>query len=293
MIYPQLLKLTAIAVTLSLVTSCTSATKVTSITPVNSSPSLKKPKQRIVALTSLSADIVSTLNRTKLVGITGSRLFEGKTEFKDLPRVAEGRTAPQLEKIVALKPDLVIGASGFHDNVLKQLESSGIQTLASEVNSWEGLQTLTKEIATAIKTDPQPLLDRYNKMLANPPQIKGKALILAGDKPMTAPNAKSWAGDVLAKMNIANATADLQGASGFRGYVTLSPEKVLQVSPEIVFLIETQPGSTELVKKNSFWSQLPAVKNNRLYTFDYYGLVNPGSISSIEQAFQKIKSITP
>jgi iron complex transport system substrate-binding protein len=293
MISPKISKIVVIVMALSLATSCNSNIQTAPLKTPSSAASVVSAK-RIVALTSLSADIVGILDHTKLVGISGSRLFDQKAEFKDLPRVSEGRTPPQLEKIVALKPDLVIGASGFHDNVLKQLKSSGIQTLASEVNSWDGLQSLTKEIATTIKADPQPLLDRYSKMLANPPQIKGKALILAGDKPITSPNAKSWAGDVLAKMNVANATADLQVSSAFQGYVTLSPEKVLQVNPATIILIDTpQPGAVDAIKKNSFWAQLPAVKNNRFYTFDYYGLVNPGSIDSIEQAFQKIKNITP
>jgi iron complex transport system substrate-binding protein len=288
------LKIATISILL-LATACSSTKDVTptSSTSIISTTNKIQSATRIVALTSLSADIIDALDRTKLVGITGNTLSDQKAEFKELPRVAQGRTAPQLEKIVALQPDLVIGASGFHDNVLKQLKNSGIQTLATEVSSWEGLQKLTKEIATAINADPQPLLARYDKMLANPPQVKGKALILAGDKPLSAPNAQSWAGDMLAKMNVANATAELQGSSGFRGYVTLSPEKVLQVNPEIIILIETQPGSADAVKKNDFWSQLAAVKNNRFYTFSYYGLVNPGSISSIEQAFQKIKDITP
>ncbi|PHK11615.1 iron ABC transporter substrate-binding protein, partial [Nostoc linckia z13] len=49
---------------------------------------------------------------------------------------------------------------------------------------------------------------------------------------------------------------------------------------------------TELLddlKKESFWKQLQATQNNRVYVFDYYGLVNPGSINAIEKACQKLQ----
>ena len=53
-------------------------------------------------------------------------------------------------------------------------------------------------------------------------------------------------------------------------------------------------GNNELMqqfKNQSFWSNLTAVKNNQVYTLDYFGLVNPGSIDAIEQASTKLKQI--
>ena len=72
---------------------------------------------RIVALSSLSADLVQQLSPTKLVGITGSSLLNDDSRFSQLPRVSSGRTPPNLEKIVALEPDLVLGSMGFHDKI--------------------------------------------------------------------------------------------------------------------------------------------------------------------------------
>ena len=45
----------------------------------------------------------------------------------------------------------------------------------------------------------------------------------------------------------------------------------------------------ESFKKEAFWQKLQATKNNRVYVFDYYGLVNPGSIDAIEKACQQLK----
>ncbi|HHP7245545.1 MAG TPA: ABC transporter substrate-binding protein, partial [Elainellaceae cyanobacterium] len=68
--------------------------------------------ERIVALTSLSADLVHQLDSSKLVGVPGSSLIAGDTRFEGIEHVSSERTPPNLEKVVALNPDLVIGAAG-------------------------------------------------------------------------------------------------------------------------------------------------------------------------------------
>ncbi|MBE9117714.1 ABC transporter substrate-binding protein [Lusitaniella coriacea LEGE 07157] len=247
--------------------------------------------ERVVALTSLSADIIYQLDKTKLVGIPGSRLMAGDERFQDLPKVSQGQTPPNVEKIVALKPDLVIGAAGFHDAVLKQLEEVGVATQSTEIDSWDGLIALTEEIARAIASDPDPLLERYQTFLADIPESKYSTLTLVSRQPMLAPNKNSWAGDLLSKFQVQNVAAELQGNAPIGGYVTLSPEKVLQSQPEILLIVDTGEGLPEQLKSEPFWQELPATQRDRVYVFDYYGLVNPGSIDKIEEACIKLQEI--
>ncbi|MEO1377392.1 MAG: ABC transporter substrate-binding protein, partial [Cyanobacteria bacterium J06635_10] len=115
----------------------------TQVTETQGSETKIENAKRVVALTSLSADIIHRLDATRLVGIPGSRLLRKDERFKELPTVSEGRTPPNIEKIVALKPDLVIGAVGFHDQTFKKLKDLGITTLASRTNSWDTLIKLT------------------------------------------------------------------------------------------------------------------------------------------------------
>ena len=114
--------------------------------------------------------------------------------------------------------------------------------------------------------------------------------VIAGYQPILSPNKTSWTGDVLQRSGLTNLTADLQGESRQRGFVTLSPEKMLEVNPDRLILVDTGDGTIEKYKASPFWSQLKAVQTNQVYTFDYYGLVNPGSLDSIEKAYQKLSS---
>ena len=84
--------------------------------------SSKTSVNRVVALSSLAADIIFQLDQTKLVGIVGSQLLKDDSKFKDIPRVSAEQNPPNLEKIVALKPDLVIGVAGFSDVPLQKLK---------------------------------------------------------------------------------------------------------------------------------------------------------------------------
>ena len=250
-----------------------------------------KPASRVVALTSLSADILSRLDKTKLVGVAGSKLLSQNPDFAKLPRMSEGRTPPNLEKIVALKPDLVIGAVGFHDAAIAKLKSLGIQTLLWEVDSWRSLNTLTQTLAEAVQADPKPLLKQYQTFLDAAPTQRASTLVLASRQPLMSPNKKSWAGDLLAQFGVKNVVADLQGSSPMRGYITLSPEKILEANPESVILVDAPQGEIEKIKGEPFWSKLRATKAQRVYTFDYYGLVNPGSIDTIEKACDRLKQV--
>jgi iron complex transport system substrate-binding protein len=257
----------------------------------NSSQNPIKSASRVVALTSLSADIIYRLSPNKLVGVTGSKLIDRHPGLSKSTRVAEGRTPPNLEKIVALQPDLVIGSAGMHDQVLAQLQQSGIQTLATKIDRWEALPELTKTLAQAVEADPEPLLKSYQGYFDPKPNQTASTLILASDRPLLSPNSQSWAGNLLTQLGIKNVVANLQGKSQFSGYITLSPEKLVEIDPEVLILINTPNADINRVKDNPLFKQLKATKNNRVYVLDYYGLVNPGSIEAIEQATKRLRQI--
>jgi iron complex transport system substrate-binding protein len=298
--------LSALAVLMSIVlAACTTANtqqsqiKVTNPTETLNTNSQQLPTEsakRVVALSSLSADIISQLDQTKIVGITGSKLFKDDSKFKDIPRVSEGQNPPNLEKVVELKPDLVIGAEGFSNIPIQKLQQLGIPTLLVKVNNWKSLEELTKTLAKKIDADPQPLLNRYKTFLPEKPTQGFSTLALVSRQPILSPNKNSWAGDLLAKFQAKNIAADLQGKSAIGGYVTLSPEKVLEANPEVIILVNPPQGNSEAglldsLKKEPFWKQLEATKNNRVYVFDYFGLVNPGSIDAIEKACRQLKQV--
>lgn len=248
--------------------------------------------QKVVALTSLTADIIYRLDATKLVGIPGSRLLKEDERFTDFPTMNEGRTPPDLEKIVALEPDLVIGAEGFSDQTLSKLEELGIKTIATNIDSWEALKEVTKTLASEIKADPEPLLKEYDTYLPNQNNEKSNlsTLVLVSRQPILAPNKNSWAGDLLSQFPVTNLAAQLQGSSPVGGYVTLSPETILESNPDTLIIVDpSREGILEQLKQEPFWQNLKATQQDQVYVFDYYGLVNPGSLEKIKTTSQQLE----
>ena len=226
--YKTLFDRTAILLLSLAFTACSAATSpqtqqsTPAISPSANQPEITKSEaaQKVVALTPLTADIIHQLDKTKLVGIPGSKLVSSNPKFTGITTVTADRTPPNLEKIIALKPDLVVGAAGFHDKTMEKLQQLGIKTLLTQVDSWKSLQELTTTLAKSLNANPEPLLKRYQTFLADIPNQNPATLVLVSRQPILSPNQSSWAGDLLSKFNVKNVAAQLQGDSPMRGYIT-------------------------------------------------------------------------
>ena len=239
--------------------------------------------KKIVTLTSLTADIVSKLNNSYLIGIPGSRLTRKNIELINKEIVSQGRTPPQLEKIISLKPDLVIGSASFHKKQLKKISSFGIRSEGVEVKNWLDLIDLIKRLSALTDGDSSSVVNHLENCNLKSNKNNNKVLILASAKPLLAPNSESWAGSLLDRFDINNSTKMLESKSQFKGYVNLSPEWLIANQPEKIIVVKTRPESIQSFLDLPFWSKLTAVKENKVRYMDYYGLINPGSIDSINE----------
>ena len=281
-----------------LLSSCSSFNSNNGAISDNNSKLLQdKSINKVITLTSLSTDIVSALSRDKLVAIPGSSLFKGKIDYQKLPRISQGRTPPNLEKIVSLKPDLVIGTKGFHDKILGKLKDINIQTISYELSDWNSLENTINLISTKLDINN---LRKSNEIIntklkecvnANEQKENPSVVVLASTKPILSPNSKSWAGNLLQRFGINSLTKDLDSKSEFRGYVNLSPEWLIKEDPDNLIIIQTRPGQYVDFEKSKPFSNLKAVKSDQVYRFNYYGLINAGSLESINSACLKLRKI--
>ena len=272
-----------------LLSSCSSRIKDLSSNEIDKSIKVQSTNKRIVALTSLTADLVNRLDSESLIGIPGSSLLKKNEQFKNKIVVSEGRNPPNIEKIISLEPDLVLGAKGFHSKALAQLNALGIETITSEVRNWNDLDLLIKKIGKYLLVD-TPSLDILAPYCNYEPKeyMSDSTIVLVSTSPLLSPNKNSWAGSLLDKFNINNLIRDIQSKSSFAGYVTLSPEVLLEENPENIIIVDTSNDIRSLFLSKSYTSELKAVNKNSVYSFDYYGLINPGSIESVNNACQKL-----
>ena len=251
----------------------------------------KDINKKIVTLTSLTADIVSKLNNSYLIGIPGSRLTRKNTELLNKEIVSQGRTPPKLEKIISLNPDLVIGSASFHAKQLTKLSSIGIRSEGVEVKNWFDLINLINKLSALTDGDSSSVVNHLDNCNLKNNKNNNKVLILASAKPLLAPTSESWAGSLLDRFGINNSTKMLESKSQFKGYVNLSPEWLISNQPEKIIVVKTGPDSIQSFIDLPYWNKLSAVKENSVHYMDYYGLINPGSIDSINKTCLTLSNI--
>ena len=251
----------------------------------------KNNNKRIISLNSLGADIVSKLDNNTLVGIPGSSLLKEDNKFTDKVVVSQGRMPPSLEKIIKLKPSLVIGSEGFHDKILGKLEDLNIQTLKTNTRSINQLEILINDLAKYLNKDSSKLKSSIKNCYINLSRYRGTAVILASTKPLLAPNANSWAGNLLDRFNFDNISKNLESKTEFKGYVNLSPEIILKTKPSKIILI-TFPGMNQnALLSEPILKKIISQNNSELISFNYYGIINPGSLKTINNACEKLSNI--
>ena len=248
-------------------------------------------KEGIVSLTSLTSDIIYSLNPNSLIGIPGSSILKKNNDFKNIPTISEGRMPPNIEKIISLNPKLVIGSEGFHDKTLERLDQLGIEVLKTKVNSWLDLISLINKISEITKSDNNLVLEKLRACFIDPSPKDKKVVVLVSTKPLLSPNNQSWAGSLLEKFNLKNLTADLKGSGRMKGYLNLSPEWLLKEEPDNLILIKFGNEQYNQYSSLPFWNDLKAVQNNKIDYFDYYGLINVGSLNSINNTCEKLESL--
>lgn len=252
---------------------------------------LNNTGQRIVALTSISADLVNSISNDSLVGIPGSSLFKNRKDFMNKIIISQGRNPPNLEKIIKLKPTLVIGAKGFHDKVLSKLEEFSIKTIATDIRDFSDLEQLSNLITKNSNILKFSLKNKLPNCYNLKPIKKDSTIVLVSTKPILSPNSKSWSGNLLNRFKINNLSAELEAKSSFRGYANLSSEWLISKNPENLILISTPGSDLSKYKKLEYWNKLKAVKNDNIYEFEYYGFINPGSLLSINNACTKLQDL--
>ena len=248
-------------------------------------------KLRIVAMTSLSADLLNRISPGSLVGIPGSSLLKKNKQFENIPIISSGRMPPNLEKIISLQPDLVIGAEGFHDRSLSRLNSLGIDTLSTSISSLDDLDILYGQLSSKLRVSPKSLETILKSCYSKKINQNKNVVVLVSSKPILSPNKKSWAGNLISNFKLNNLASEITNKTEFKGYVNLSPEWLLKSQPENILVIKTPGSDLSQYESINIWKNLNAVKNNKVFIFEYYGLINAGSINSINQACQKLSSI--
>ena len=237
-----------------------------------------KPKnrpdyKRIVSLAPAITEILFALGQSdRLVGVTDS--CDYPDAVRDIPNVSLW-FEPDLEKLSALKPDLVLGLETAHQRLKSELKSTGVQVIlvnptnvdaALEVISGLG-ELLDATAAARICTHNLRLrLNQLGRKVEKIPLEKRftvcRVLDLEGNKLMVA-GPLSFQYDVISRAGGLNVSGEYQDA-----YPKVSWAQFQRWDPAMVFFCGYDPQFIPRLKADSKWQSLTAIKSDRLYQFD-------------------------
>jgi iron complex transport system substrate-binding protein len=193
---------------------------------------LAGPAQRVVSLLPSLTETVCALGAcNRLVGV--DRYSNWPASVKTLPQLG-GLEDTQIERLVALKPDLVlvVGAA----RAIDRLEALGIPVMALEPNSLQDTQRVLDKVAQALGDRAAGLAawQRIDARIAAaaarvPPALRGKRVYFEVAASPYAAGAASFVGETLTRLGMGNVVPAAQGP-----FPKLNPEFVVRAKPDIV-----------------------------------------------------------
>lgn len=229
---------------------------------------------RIVSLVPSLTEAVCELGACdRLVGV--DRYSNWPAQVSRLPRLG-GLEDAQLERIVALKPDLVLISPA--SRVLARLQGLGLKVLVLEARTQAETQVVLERLAVALGQAGagEALWARMQARIALaaarvPPAWRGASTYFEVASAPYAAGASSFIGETLASLGLANVVGAELGP-----FPRLNPEFVVRARPQLV--IAAQQATQEMARRPG-WTSIPALAQGRACGFaplEFEVLIRPG-----------------
>jgi len=234
---------------------------------------LRRPVERAVSLApSLTEAIFAVGGGDRLVGVTTYCNYP--EEAKSIEKVGDTQT-PNIERIVALKPDMVfVSTASQLEAFMQTLEKQHISVFVVDAKGLDGigrsLKTLgrlfgTESVAETIAAE----LDRRTEAVAasvkDRPQTK--VFVQISKDPLFTIGKDSFLTEVVNRAGGVSATSEVATA-----YPKLSKETALALDPDVIILSDSEDNR----EPNAVFKNSKAVKNGRVYRINADIISRPG-----------------
>jgi len=224
----------------------------------------------------------------RVVGVTSNCNYPPEAKNKE----KIGGFFLNLEKIVSLKPDLVVMFGDLQNKDVGRFKKYGLPVFTINPKTIDGVmesiialgektgtQEKAKDVTKRMLRQLQTIKARTNEYrpslmevlkLWNPAEIERKALVIVGLNPLVVAGGETFIDDILKRAAIKNVAAAAKAV-----YPQYSFEKLVAENPQYIIIPDGLVSQDEM-KKNSRWRSLEAVRKNRVLFIDEYLLSRPG-----------------
>lgn len=229
------------------------------------------PAKRIISLAPSITEILFALGLNEEIAAI--------TNFCDYPEAVLGKPRiggfvnPDTEKIVSLKPDLIIGIrDGNRMDTVHRLNDFGFPVYLIDPKGFDGVLGTIKNIGDVVGREKESrrlikeLVDKRENMITLTRSLsKPKVFFQVGDVPLITVGKGTLADDLI-RLAGGRSISENELVS----YPSYGIETILARAPEIIIMtsMESKKDHMNLVKKWQNWKSIPAVKMNAIYVID-------------------------
>ena len=244
-----------------------------------------KKYNRIVVLDPATVEMIYMLGaEDKIVGVANLERSKVWPEEKVAKLESVGTfIKPSLERIITLKPDLVITSALTDDNLNNGLKSNNIEAKRIQANSIEEIFTNFMEVAkmlgkeneaNKIIAEKRAKLEEIKKMAA----INKKGLFVMSTSPLMVFGNDNLPNDIMKLLNIKNIAENQKGRNPI-----VTPEFIMKENPDIIITLLSNPA--QIVATNPQLKNVNAIKNNKFIVVNSSQILrgSPRTINQIEE----------
>ncbi len=238
------------------------------------------PPRRIVCLTEETVETLYLLGeQDRIVGVSGYAVRPPQVR-REKPRVSAFISA-DIPKILALEPDLVLAFSDLQANIVADLVRAGIAIHVFNQRDIAGIfamiRTLGAIVGAAERADQlaSDLEARLARIAATPrPSLKPKVYFEEWDDPLI--SGIGWVSELIEIAGGEDALPKLRFQQAAKDRI-IAPDVVREAAPDVI--LASWCGKKvvpDRIRQRPGWSELPAVRNNRIVEIKSTIILQPG-----------------
>ena len=245
--------------------------------------------QRIVCLTTETVEVLYAIGEAdRIAGITGYTVRPPEAR-KEKPKVY-AFTSGDLDKILAVRPDLVLTFSDLQADIARDLIRAGVPVHAFNQRSIDDTLGMVETIGRLVGAEEKALrmVAELEAQIARARAIAAERIARSGRRPRVyfeewdEPNitAVRWVSELIEIAGGDNIFADRAASPMARDRILADPLEVVARAPDII--IGSWCGKhfrPERVSGRSGWSTVPAVVNGRLHEIKSAIILTPGPVA--------------
>lgn len=228
--------------------------------------------ERIISLAPSVTEILFALGLDRRIAGVSDADDYPLDKLKAKPRI--GGVQLNIERIVSLRPDLIVGMPSIQASQLDRLISMDLPVLAVEANSIPDTYAQIALIGTVTGSDhtARRLIARMReRQMAVEAAVRGRVrprvyVEIAGEPMITAARG-TFIDDMVRRAGGTNVFIDLQG------WPQVSAEAVIERNPQVI--VSTHSGHRRILSRRG-WNDVAAVRSGRVVSIDPALLSRPG-----------------